>query len=215
MIHTLKPSYGPFKTIKKEAKGGELGLVRGGKGGGDRFRHNYLVFSFCRIKIFIRFRRKKNLTVSKTTSYNLCVFVLIILLFRRRRGGGSTGRHSHRSRSSRRWGSLEKFKGTCIHGYITSSEDSNGTYVIIIFIYLSIFLYRTSSRHGSRRSSPTRSSRPLPGRRGRPVGAEEEAGRVQVGTWQHSLSFLFSCLSALLGMFSISRFSILTADFGG
>ncbi|XP_023334005.1 uncharacterized protein LOC111705629 [Eurytemora carolleeae] len=93
---------------------------------------------------------------------------------RRRRGGGSTGRHSHRSRSSR----------------------------------------RTSSRHGSRRASPTRSTRPPPGRRGRPVGAEEEAGRVQVGAWQHSLSFLFSSLSALLGMFSISRFSILTADFG-
>ena len=37
----------------------------------------------------------------------------------------------------------------------------------------------------------------------------------QVRQWPHNLSFLFACLTCTVGMFSISRFAILTIDLGG
>lgn len=47
-----------------------------------------------------------------------------------------------------------------------------------------------------------------------PATPEEEAKRSQITQWPHNLSFLFACLTCTVGMFSISRFAILTIDFG-
>ena len=40
-------------------------------------------------------------------------------------------------------------------------------------------------------------------------------GSHQVGCWPHGQSFLFASLGVVIGMFSISRFVVLTIDFGG
>lgn len=37
----------------------------------------------------------------------------------------------------------------------------------------------------------------------------------QIRQWPHNLSFLFACLTCTVGMFNISRFAVLTIDFGG
>ena len=94
-------------------------------------------------------------------------------------------------------------------------------YQIDLF-YFSIYVYLfrpSSSRHGSRRSSPSRGGRTSPAaatlRRGGLSAAEIEARKVQTSAWPHRLSFMFAAMSALLGMFSMSRFAILTIDFGG
>ena len=44
--------------------------------------------------------------------------------------------------------------------------------------------------------------------------AEEEALKSQIRKWPHNLSFLFAAFSATIGMFSISRFAVLTVEFG-
>uniref|UniRef100_A0A0K2TZK3 Uncharacterized protein n=1 Tax=Lepeophtheirus salmonis TaxID=72036 RepID=A0A0K2TZK3_LEPSM len=43
---------------------------------------------------------------------------------------------------------------------------------------------------------------------------EEEAKRVQVGQWPHGLSFLFAALACTMSFFTISRFAVLTSNFG-
>ena len=86
-------------------------------------------------------------------------------------------------------------------------------------------------RHSSRRSRSSHRSRSGGGRRqgGTPgrsparsrrsrsdATAEVEVrGSHQVGCWPHGQSFLFASLGVVIGMFSISRFVVLTIDFGG
>ena len=75
--------------------------------------------------------------------------------------------------------------------------------------------HRSRSGGGRRQGTPGRS--PTRSRRSRSdATAEVEVrGSHQVGCWPHSQSFLFASLGVVIGMFSISRFVVLTIDFGG
>ena len=80
--------------------------------------------------------------------------------------------------------------------------------------------HRSRSGGGGRRTGtpgPARRSSRSPGRsrRARSEAGGEVEWREEVGVWPHSQSFLFASLGAVMGMFSISRFVVLTLDFGG
>ena len=80
--------------------------------------------------------------------------------------------------------------------------------------------HRSRSGGGGRRGGTPgpvrRSSRsPARSRRSRSEAGGELEPRDQVGCWPHGQSFLFASLGVVMGMFSISRFVVLTLDFGG
>ena len=79
--------------------------------------------------------------------------------------------------------------------------------------------HRSRSGGGRRQGTPgpaRRSSRsPARSRRARSEGVGEGEWREEVGTWPHTQSFLLASLGTVVGMFSISRFVVLTLDFGG
>ena len=107
-----------------------------------------------------------------------------------------------------------------------------GTLLTIIMTYRRRRAAGNGGRHSSRRSRSSHRSRSGGGRRGgggtpgrspsrsrrsrADATAEVEVrGSHQVGCWPHGQSFLFASLGVVLGMFSISRFVVLTIDFGG
>ena len=80
--------------------------------------------------------------------------------------------------------------------------------------------HRSRSGGGGRRGGTPgpvrRSSRsPARSRRSRSEAGGELEARDQVGCWPHGQSFLFASLGVVMGMFNISRFVVLTLDFGG
>jgi len=115
-------------------------------------------------------------------------------------GGGTTtsrGSSSHRRRERRRRRAAGT--GSRSRGSRSSRSRSQG-----------------GGRRSSRAPSPaaSASTNRIGSRRGGNVGPEEEAIRSQQGQWPHPQSFLFAALGTILGMFSISRFALLTIDFG-
>lgn len=44
---------------------------------------------------------------------------------------------------------------------------------------------------------------------------EEESRRKLGGIWPHSMSPMFALLAATLGLFNISRFAVLSIEYGG
>ena len=47
------------------------------------------------------------------------------------------------------------------------------------------------------------------------VDPEEESRRKLGGIWPHSMSPMFALLAATLGLFNISRFAVLSIEYGG
>ena len=47
------------------------------------------------------------------------------------------------------------------------------------------------------------------------VDPEEESRRKKTGIWPHNLSALFALLATTIGLFNISRFALLSIEYGG
>ena len=67
--------------------------------------------------------------------------------------------------------------------------------------------HRSGNRGATRASGTDRQQPPT-------TLAEEEAVNSQIRRWPHNFSFLFAAFSATIGMFSVSRFAVLTVEFG-